>query len=218
MITETETAILARLKDGLGRMVMDVSSYGGQLDDVGKIARRLPAVWVTFGGITGTRRHDTARRRYLTQARFTVFVVSYNVHSEQAGRLGGTRPEDAGCYRIIRAVRRLLSNQDFGLRIEEMMPGQVKNLFSSTLEGKGLSAYACEFGTAWFEDGLETGHWPAPESESEPDYDFIRWKGRTEGALPWHESSRLSYNLPGTDAPVADDIIQNRVNDDDKHD
>ncbi|MFT4466262.1 MAG: phage protein Gp37 [Sodalis sp. (in: enterobacteria)] len=41
MISEIENAMMARLKEGLGRMVYSVGSYGGELDDVGTIARLL---------------------------------------------------------------------------------------------------------------------------------------------------------------------------------
>lgn len=55
MISEIENAMMARLKDGLGRMVSSVGSYGGELEDVGAIARVLPACWVTFLGVQQTR-------------------------------------------------------------------------------------------------------------------------------------------------------------------
>ncbi|NIG88532.1 DUF1834 family protein [Serratia symbiotica] len=42
MINETELAMIERLRVGLGQMVKEVSSYGGELDDVGAIARALP--------------------------------------------------------------------------------------------------------------------------------------------------------------------------------
>lgn len=50
MITDIEQAIAARLKDGLGKMVKDVTTYGGELEDIGKILKALPGAWVTFKG------------------------------------------------------------------------------------------------------------------------------------------------------------------------
>ncbi|WP_148203410.1 phage protein Gp37 [Sodalis glossinidius] len=41
MISEIENAMMVRLKDGLGRMVYSVGSYGGELEDVGAIASLL---------------------------------------------------------------------------------------------------------------------------------------------------------------------------------
>lgn len=55
MISEIENAMVARLRDGLGRMVSAVGSYDGALDDVGAIAHVLPACWVTFLGVQQTR-------------------------------------------------------------------------------------------------------------------------------------------------------------------
>ncbi|SPW34068.1 Mu-like prophage protein gp37 [Edwardsiella tarda] len=47
MITEIENAVIARLTAGMGRMVREVFSYGGELDqDLGNMVRCLPAAWV----------------------------------------------------------------------------------------------------------------------------------------------------------------------------
>lgn len=52
MISEIENAMMARLKDGLGRMVSSVGSYGGELEDVGAIARVLPACATTVSPLS----------------------------------------------------------------------------------------------------------------------------------------------------------------------
>ena len=65
ILIQTEDAIIARLRLGLGRMVQEVGSYGGELDEgLGEAIRRFPAAWVTFGGITKTEPYGTSRQKF----------------------------------------------------------------------------------------------------------------------------------------------------------
>ena len=50
MITKIETAMIDRLRQGLGGMVRTVKGYRGELDDMAVQMTTLPAVWVSYGG------------------------------------------------------------------------------------------------------------------------------------------------------------------------
>lgn len=215
MITQIESAIITRLREGLGRMVSEVQSYGGELDDVGEIARVFPAVWVTFAGVQNTRAISTHKNRFYTTGRFSVLLGAYNLRDEACQRKSGQALDEVGCNRLIYAVRRLMTRQDMGLPIEPLLPGKVRSLFSTRLNNQAISVYACEFDTVWIEDALECGRWPTPEGDDDPDSIFTWYQGRRDGVIPWHESTHLAYHLPGESEPVADDIIQNRSDDDD---
>ena len=97
VITQIEQAIVTRLKQGLGRMVREVSSYGGEMDgEPAEVIRQLPGVWVTFGGIQKTERLSTARNKFVTYGRFVVIVGDRSVRSEEASRTGGVGKDITG--------------------------------------------------------------------------------------------------------------------------
>jgi len=210
MTTQVELAIIARLREGLGRMSIQVESYGGQLDDdLDNVVRAFPSVWVTFGGITRTKPHGVSRKQYATYARFVVMVGDYNVRNEGSTRMGGPALDEVGSYRMIHAVRRLLTGQDFGMKIDYLNPGRVRTLYNTTLGGRAVSVFGCEFDTYWIEEALAPGRWPEPQDSSDPDYLFVQYRGRTDEPYPDLTSVGLKYSL--TDAPdgqvAADDTV-----------
>lgn len=207
MITEIEQAIVARLKAGLGKMVKDVTTYGGELEDIGKIVRTLPGAWVTFKGVTGCKPMNTTRMRWRVTGDFAVFVASRSVRSEAAQREGGGGPrlDDAGCNLIAQSVRRLLTGQDVGLDIDCLRPGRVANLFRKAYNDSAVTVYVCEFSTHWYEDALENGHWPAPENATDPDYVFRQYCGRLDEPYPDHNSTHADYSVDGVN--VAEDTV-----------
>ncbi len=70
IIALTEKAICERLRQGMGRMVQGVHSYGGEMDaEPAEVIRRLPGVWVTFGGIQKTENTSISKRKYKTYGR-----------------------------------------------------------------------------------------------------------------------------------------------------
>lgn len=216
MITAVEKALCDRLQQGLGSMVNSpVVTWNVLATDIGVALQRLPGVCVVFGGITGTKPHDTTRQRFLVSGRFSVFAVDYNLRSNEALRHGGPSLEEPGCYRLVRSVRRLLTGQDLGLNIDYLKPEGVRPVAGQAFNDRGVAVYECVFSTQWIEHALANGHWPAPENPTDEDADFVRWSGRTEKPLPWHESTRLDFSLPDDAQPVVSDIIQNRT---EKHD
>lgn len=209
VITAVEQAICERLKNGLGRMVDDVRSYGGELDaGLDEVIRVLPAAWVTFGGIQQTKATNTTRRKFKASARFVVIVGDKNIRSEADARHGGVLNEEVGTNNLVFAVRRLLSGQDLGLSIDYLSPGRVRTLFHTQIEREAMSVFACEFDTAWIEDALENGSYPTPTIDTNADAIFTRYSGTLDQPADDWLRTHISYNNPNTALnPDAEDII-----------
>jgi len=213
-----ERAMVERLRVGLGRLVLSVDSYGGEFDeDLTTVVRRFPAAWVTFAGVLTTRPVSTSRRQYRANARFVVLVGQRSIRSERASRVGEPAGQ-VGSYDLVRAVRRLLTHQDFDLDgVDPLQPGAVRTLFNGQVRSDGASVFACEFDTAWIEAALEPGRWPAPDpaqigqpNPSDPDVIFAEHAGRLDVPHPDLAHVRLDHRLPGTrgDEPAdATDIV-----------
>lgn len=210
-VTTIESAIIGRLTQGLGRLVREVRTYSGELDgEPARVARQLPAVWVTFGGITGSELLTTARNKWRDKARFVVIVATRNVRSDEATRHGGAAQDEVGSYDLIYAVRRLLARQDIGLAIDHLMPGKVRPLFNQSAQNEAMSVFACEFDTRFDSEALENGRFPlAPADlpDGHPDTIFNRYSGKTSPDDPLWLRTRLDYLLDGETPPAAEDII-----------
>lgn len=203
MIATIEQAIKQRLSDGLGQMVSGVHTYGGEFDGEGlaQVVNQFPAVWVMFAGIKDTVAHDTRRTRHKVIGRFTVLVGDRTSGSEADSRFGGLHRNDVGTYRLLRAVRLLLTNQSFGLKIDRLQPGAAKSLFSRQLELDAVSVFALEFDTHWFEDALDDGAWPETGAQADIDTYF----GQTQAPEPMLSGVNLELRQPPkTPADAAD--------------
>lgn len=214
ILIQTEDAIIARLRLGLGHMVQEVGSYGGELDEgLEEAIRRFPAAWVTFGGITKTEPYGTSRQKFKATGQFVVMVGERSVRSEAAGRRGGPAQGEVGSYPLVYAVRRLLSAQDLGLPIAELMPGRVRTLYNTRLERQAFSVFACEFQTAWIEEALPRDHWPSPTGDSDSDSLFARYQGKLGQPDPDWLRTGLNYHLTPDDGIAdAQDILSTRSN------
>lgn len=212
-----QAAMVERLKAGLGKLVKDVATYGGEFDDeLADVVRKFPAAWVAFLGIQETKRMNTSRNKYLARGRFTVMVGQRSVRSESAAR-SGARGE-VGSNQLIYAVRRLLTGQDFGLDdVGQMEPGAVRPIFNGRAKSDASSVYAIEFDVKWVEQVLENGRWPSPDpgqvddpQAKDPDLIFPEAGGKTDTPYPWLSSIQLDYRLDGrsdTDPPDATDVV-----------
>lgn len=200
MITRIELALMDRLRRGLGQMVWDVTSYAGELDDdPGKILHRLPGAWVTFGGIVKTERYSTSRQKRKVTGRFVVVVGDYNTRDEQSTRHGGVNLNEVGTNLLVESVRRLITGQDLGLKIDYFEPGRVRTLFNTSVEDKALSVFACEFDTVWIEHALENGKWPErSDSPGAPDAAFNTYKGVLSDPDPDLLRIGMRYHQPGS--------------------
>jgi len=202
-----ESAMIERLRAGLGRMVRQVESYGGEFDEgLSQVIRQFPAAWVTFAGVMGTRPQSTSRVRYRVSGRFVVVVGARSVRANAARNEPGT-------YLLQHAVRRLLSNQDLGLDgVDALQPGAVRSLFNGAIAQQGFSVFACEFDTAWREEPLPAGRFPAPDATNldDPDALFATYQGQMDVPNPDLEGVRLDYRLaqtPVDHAPDASDVV-----------
>lgn len=205
-ITAIEQAVCERLRDGLGNMVTDVVSWDVMTDDIGIILSCLPGAFVTFTGISSSQPHDTRRTRYKVAGRFAVYVADYNLRDNESVRHGDVNLDEPGCYRLVRAVRRLLTEQDLGLEIANLRPMTVKMITNKTFAEQAIAIYECLFETAWYEDALENRHWPeAPDDDTDPDNDFVRWGGRLDEPYPDHNSTHADYSVDGVS--VAEDTV-----------
>lgn len=213
IITDIELAIVGRLRQGMGQMSRAVHSYGGEMDgEPAEVIRQLPGVWVTFGGIQKTERLSTARSRFVTHGRFVVLVGDRSIRSEEASRTGGPNSDEVGTYRMIAAVRRLLSGQDMadtGLKIDPLTPGRVRTLFNTQLENQAFSVFACEFDTKWVENALENGRYPLEGAPDDHEDSLFRpYHGKTSAGDPEWLRTRLTYDLRNPAQPgAAEDIV-----------
>ncbi|UAN47007.1 DUF1834 family protein [Serratia sp. JSRIV001] len=205
MITDIELALVDRLRRGLGQMILDVTTYAGELDDdMGKILRRLPGVWVTFGGIQKTERCSTSRQKRRVTGRFVVVVGDYNTRDEQSTRHGGVNLNEVGTNLLVESVRRLITGQDLGMKIDYFEPGRVRTLFNSKTEDKAASVFACEFDTTWIELALENGQWPERSTDADaPDAAFNTYRSQLSDPDPDLLHIGMRYHSSGTVA--ADD-------------
>jgi phage gp37-like protein len=213
-----------RLQRGLGRMVKSVQTYGGEFDDenLADVVRRFPAVWVTFGGVRKTTPVDVSRQKWKPESTFVVMVGSRSARSEAASRHGGPSPGEIGTNLLIYGVRRLLTQQDLGLRIKEFAPGSVRTLFNTRLAHDAFSVFALEFHTEWVEQALPARMLPQPVDPADVDATdptsgldsvFAAYGGQLDPASPYWNSTALNYYLDPTkvtqtpDQPDAQDIL-----------
>lgn len=197
IVTAVELAIVDRLTRGLGRMVNEVKTYGGEFDDeeLTEVVRRFPAAWVTFGGVPRTEAESLARAKYKATATFVVMVGARGVRSEASSRHGGPDPREVGANLLISCVRRLLNAQDMGLPIWALVPGAIRTLFNTRVRANALSVYALEFHTAWMESSLFLGAFPEEGSTAPMDDVFARYGGQMDPPVPDWQATLLRYYL-----------------------
>ncbi|EON13085.1 DUF1834 family protein [Pandoraea sp. SD6-2] len=197
IVTAVELAIVDRLSRGLGRMVREVKTYGGEFDDeeLDQVVRRFPAAWVTFGGVPRTGAESLARSKYKAEAIFVVMVGARSVRSEAASRHGGPDPREVGSNLLISCVRRLLNQQDMGLPIQALVPGAIRTVFNTKTRADAFSVYALEFRTAWMESSLFLGTFPAEDSTAPIDDLFARYGGQMDPPSPDWQATLMRYYL-----------------------
>ncbi|AOJ10598.1 DUF1834 family protein [Burkholderia mayonis] len=212
IVTAVELGIVDRLTRGLGKMVTEVKTYGGEFDDdeLDTVVRRFPAAWVTFGGVKRTDPVSTGRSKWKAEALFVVMVGARSVRNEETSRHGGPAQIEVGTNLLISAVRHLLNQQDMGLPIRHLQPGAIRTLFNTKVRSDAMSVYALEFHTAWVEDTLFVGAFPQGASDGPLGELFERYNGHLDPPTPDWKSTLLRYYLqPGTDRQAdAEDHIE----------
>lgn len=154
MIAAVEDALKLELAGLVGpgpAQLRTVDSYGGQLDDVATLlasqAMRLPAVWVAFAGEGEPKPVGTSRDRWRIPMVWTLLVVTRNLRSESAARLGDAA--SAGAYELLEAARLVLLGSDLGLEIDNLAPGRTRGLVNGRVKNQGLAVYSQEWRTAY---------------------------------------------------------------------
>lgn len=149
MISEIEDAIIQTLKSASALAYLkSVDSYGGQLDDdLGKVIRSFPAVWIVYAG--SGKPTKLGAEKWKVPATFAVMVGARNVRNEAATSKGSA--VEVGTYQMLEHVRTLLLNNDFGLPIERLQPGAVRTLYNTKISGQALSVFSQEWMTAYVE-------------------------------------------------------------------
>ena len=210
MIAAVEAALVERLKLGLGRMVTRVELYGGELDDeLANVVRTLPAVWITFAGMSKAESYSTTRRTWIVPASFAVMVGQRHLVGRTAAR-NDSPAGDPGASSLVQAVRRLLIGQDLGLTIDSLKPGAVRTLYNTRLDNAGsVAAYSVEFHTRWSESALDNGAWPAPGELPFAGHDgHAGYAGQTTPEAPMLERIGMNYIIkPGDDNPDITDVV-----------
>lgn len=161
MIAAIENAIIERIQTasmsspGFGYLINEVKSYGGELDDeLGRVVRSFPAVWVTFAGAGKPRPMASARHKWLTPATFVTMVAARNVRGERATRQGltvGGVVREVGAYQMLQDISLLLINCDLGPNIGYLKPGAIRTLYNTKLNGQALAVFAREWHTEFVE-------------------------------------------------------------------
>ncbi|VVE76459.1 hypothetical protein PAN31117_05400 [Pandoraea anapnoica] len=210
IIAAVELAIVDRLARGLGSMVKEVKTYGGEfdMDDFENVVRRFPAVWVTFAGVKRTDPVSTSRTKFKAEATFAVMVGARNIRSEESTRHGGVTKDEVGTNMLITCVRRLLNQQDMGLPIRELQPGAIKTLFNTSVKSDAKSVFAMEFHTAWVEDSLSIGGFPQGGADDPLGEVFEQYGGQIDPPSPEFRSLVMKYYLePNDGKPSLEDVV-----------
>lgn len=181
MITQIETALIERLRLGLGKMVFSVGSYAGEIDDAQLDVRRLPACFVSYGGSHFEATAMSGRgRQHQTTETFVVLVMARSMRNLPASRAGGVLPQEVGVNQLISAVKYLLINQTLGGLVSPITPKRIRTIWNSAeVKRERLSAYALEFQMRYRECGfLADGAYP--EGLSEQEQVFGRYQGKLD--------------------------------------
>lgn len=189
MITELENLIVGWLKRGLGTMVREVKSYGGEIsgENWANAIKQVPACWVTYGG-SKIAAKSTSRGLYDEKAKLVVMVATRTLRSEAAARQNGVDVREVGSNMLVWAVLRLLTAQRFEnvLDSKGLSPVAVTTVLKdAVIQSAALSVMAIEFDATFEWKPLEDGRFPLETSDvTNPDHIFTKYKGELSDAWP----------------------------------
>lgn len=145
MIGAIEQALVDRVEaangvGGLGYRLRTVASYGNELDDdVDRVIKAFPAVWVTYLGEHAPL--DIGGGAWRAAARFAVLVAASNRRNERATRHGASG--EPGAYQIVEDLRTLLCGEDLGLDAAEVVqPAGVEPRANGKFGAAHMAVYA----------------------------------------------------------------------------
>ena len=124
MIAQIERAIAARIRAAdFGYSLGTVSSYDEAVTQVENGVLQMPSAWVTYDGEDKPERLDN--RRYRRRLEFYVYVAA-----TQWVNVGFVRGKEdtgkPGAYQITDDIWFLLTDQDLGLEISPLSPGEIR--------------------------------------------------------------------------------------------
>jgi len=196
VISQIEDAIIARITaantatPGLGYKLSGVTSYGGELDDdLARVVRTFPAVWVAFAGAGKPKAVAASRDKWLLPATFAVMVAARNVRGERDTRHGLSVNgviKEVGAYQMLQDISLLLINTDLGLPIAYLKPGAIRTLYNTKLNGQGMAVFVREWHTEYVETQPRT-----PIDPTDP---------------MWLKMGINYYLMPGDDVADASDL------------
>ena len=189
MITELENLIVDRLKRGLGTMVREVKSYGGEIssENWANAIKQVPACWVTYGGSRISAK-STSRGLYEEKAKLVVMVATRTLRSELAARQNGLDMREVGSNMLVRSVIRLLASQRFDNQLDSkgLSPVAVTTVLKdAVIQNGALSVMAIEFDASFEWKPLDDGLFPLETVDvNNPDHIFTKYKGELSKAWP----------------------------------
>lgn len=142
VIGALEDAIMLRCEAAAGDLVQAVQSLPGDWDDemFSRLAAAVPGVFVIFSG--GQRSSGAGQQEAAIDGRWSVLVCTGHASGETARRRGDAL--EVGAYQLVNR----LAAQLHGFTV----PGVgtlsllgVNNLFTGTVDKKGLAVYALDF-------------------------------------------------------------------------
>lgn len=148
-LDEIEEGIKSLIKAAAGMQYLkSVATYGGELDDdLKKVLRSYPAVWIVYAGSGKPKK--VAAGKWKTTATFVLMVAARNVKNEASTRKGSSG--EVGSYQIIQDAGALLLNQDLGLEIARFEPGAIRTLYNTKIGADGLSVLSQQWTTAYMQ-------------------------------------------------------------------
>lgn len=149
MVGAIEAAMIDKIENATGMgYLKTVASYGGELDeDLGEVIRAYPAIWVVFAG--SGKPEKLGAEKWKIPGTFVTMVAARNVRNEWATRKGDAK--EIGTYQMLRHVRTLMMNEDFGLEVARFQPGAVRSLYNTKVRSQALSVFSQEWNTVWVE-------------------------------------------------------------------
>ena len=169
--------------------IAEVATYGGEFDDVeslGAVVRRFPAVWVTFAGGM-PRPVSTSKKKWHIDLNFVVLVGARSIRNEESTRHGvvvSGQLVEVGTFQLLNDVRLALLGKTLGLQIVPFDMGRISTLFNTRIQNQAVSVLAQEYKTSLvvcIDDDAD---------------------------VPWLLSMSMDYHSPAdSDTPVATDTL-----------
>lgn len=162
IVAQIENAMVAALQGAAvaSGVRVDIESYGGQLDDdLAEWVRRVPAIWVVFGGAEAPTAVATSKDKWKFRGTFTTFCAQRNLAHNKAQRQGDAN--NPGVYALMQLTKAALLNKDLALPIKHFAPGRIRTVASVMFNRESAMVYAVDWITEWIEQA--TAETFAPE-------------------------------------------------------